>query len=142
MQPLAPDYLAEVAGHLGFLSAFLGGFAATFLATLLVASSTKRVTGWIIVSAAFAACLFVIAVVGSVTLKIVLHPEVPSSFVSGSAVTNARVVSALAFVLGLYALLLSVGLSGWIRSRNTGIATSLAAFMGVVVVSWAIVGFG
>lgn len=42
------------------------------------------------------------------------------------------------FVLGIYPNLLSLGLSGWIRSRARGIVTSTAAFLSAAVV-WAFV---
>jgi small-conductance mechanosensitive channel len=142
MQTLPLDYLAEIARQIAFLSAFLGGFAATSLATLVVANCPKRVVGWTIGCVAFSASGFVIAVIASVMLAVVLHPNAPSNVAASSSVTHARVVSVLAFALGIYALLLSLGMSGWIHSRRTGIATSLAAILGGVVVTWAILGFG
>lgn len=141
VQALPSDYLLEIARQLAFLSAFLGGFAATFLATLLVAGPADRMAGWTIGSAATAACAFIVAVIVSVTLTIVLHPSVPANVVAGSSVNAARVASTLSFGVGVYALLLSVGLSGWIRSPRSGRVTSLAAGIGIALVSWALAGF-
>lgn len=140
MQTLPLDYLAEIARQIAFLSAFLGGFAATFLATMLAGNSPKRVAGWTIGCIAFSASGFVIAVIASVMLAVVLNPNAPSNVATGSSVAHARVISTLAFALGIYALLLGLGISGWIRSRRTGIATSLAAILGGVVVTWALAG--
>jgi len=141
VQALPLDYLAEIARQIAFLSAFLGGFAATFLATLLAANSPKRVAGWTIGCVAFSASWFVIAVIASVMLAVVLHPNAPSNVAASSSVTHARVTSALAFTFGIYALLIGMGMSGWIRSRRTGIATLLAAILGGIVVTWAVLGF-
>ncbi len=141
MQPLPADYLAEISRQFAFLSAFLGGFAATFLATLLVIDSPKRVVNWVVGGAALAACGFVVAVIASVMLTVVLHPGAPLNVREGSSVEAARVVSALGFGVGVYALLFSVGLSGWVRSRESGIATTAAATAGLLLVSWAILGF-
>jgi hypothetical protein len=44
MEPLSPVYLSAIAAQTGGLSAFLGGFAATFLGTLL-ALNVKGRTG-------------------------------------------------------------------------------------------------
>ena len=142
MQSLPDSYLIELARQMAFLGAFLGGFAATFLATLLVVDSSKRIAGWVIVSSATAACSFVVAVIASVMLTIVLHPDVPSNISSGSSVGTARIVSSLGFGAGVFALLTSIGLSGWVRSRQTGIATSVISFVGLILVSWALGGFG
>ena len=141
MQTLSNSYLAEISRQLAFLSAFLGGFSATFLATLLVVASSKRVADWVVGSAATAACSFVVAVVASVMLTIVLHPDVPSNVASGSSIGTARIVSTLGFGIGVIALLVSVGLSGWVRSRQSGIATSVVSFISLVLVLWALGGF-
>lgn len=142
MQPLPLDYLAKIAQQIAFLSAFLGGFAATFLATLLAVSSPKKIAEWTIGCAAFSAVGFIIAVTGSIMMTVVLHPAAPSNVLKSSSVTHARLISFLAFSVGIYTLLCSMGLSGWIRSRRTGMITSIAALMGVVIVTWAFVGFG
>lgn len=132
MQPLAPEYLAEIARQIGALSAFLGGFAAAFFATLLALGSPRRTASWAIASAAFAAVAFVVAVVASTKLVIVLHPLAPANAGPGGA---ARTLMALGFVLGTYALLLSIGLSGWLRSRRMGLVTSALAVGAALLVT-------
>jgi hypothetical protein len=131
----------EISRQLAFLGAFLGGFAATFLATLLVVDSSRRVADWVIGSAAAAACSFVVAVIASVTLTVVLHPEAPANVSASASIGAARVIATLGFGVGIYALLASVGLSGWIRSRRTGLGTSAAAAVGLVLASWGLAGF-
>lgn len=140
-QAIPAEYLAELSRQIAFMSAFLGGFAATFLATLVVSDSPKRFAGWTIGCVAFSACGFVVAVVASVMLVVVLNPNAPSNVVASSSVNQARMVSVLAFTLGIYALLATVGLSGWLRGRRTGLATSIMAFLGMALVTWATAGF-
>jgi len=142
MQTLPPEYLSELARQFSFLSAFLGGFAATFFVTLLVADSPKRCADWSLRCAATATSSFVVSAVSFVMLLMVLNPEVPANVRSASSIDHARVVGFLGFMLGVYALLASVGISGWIRSRRLGLVTSISAGVGVVLVSWAAVGFG
>jgi hypothetical protein len=43
--------------------------------------------------------------------------------------------------LGMYGLLLSLGLTGWIRSRPTGIVTTAVAAVSALVATWAMAGF-
>ena len=140
MRNLPPDYLAEIARQLAFVSAFLGGFAATFLATLLVADAPGKVAGWTIGSAALSSAAFIVAVSASVMLVIVLHPDAPDNITTNASISGARAFSVLGFMVGIYALLLGLGLSGWIRSRSVGIATSLAASCAAVVVTWVVAG--
>ena len=141
MQLLSSNYLVELAQQISFVSAFLGGFSATFLATLVVSDSSKKSTDWSIGCSAFAASCFIVAVISSVMLTVVLHPEAPSNANAESSINIARAVSTLGFVLGVYSLLASVGVSGWIRSRRTGLLTSTFSGLGVFFVTWAMLGF-
>ncbi|MFW2341660.1 hypothetical protein [Brevundimonas sp.] len=141
MKELSPAYLAALAVQLGSLSAFLGGFSATFLGTLLAWRIGGRTASLSIGFAVSASVAFIVTVVASTALVAVLHPEAPSAAASaGSGV--ARVLLVLSFLLGLYSLLVSLALSGWARSRRTGMTTSLAAGLGIVLVTMLVIGVG
>lgn len=137
---LSPVYLSAIAAQTGGLSAFLGGFAATFLGTLLALNVRGRTASTAIGFAAVSSVAFIVAVVGSTAVVAALHPEGPGFGASSSGGTQA--VMTLAFLLGLYALLIALGLSGWSRSRNTGLATSIAAGLGVLLVTGMVVSIG
>lgn len=140
MDALAPAYLIALATQIGGLSAFLGGFAATFLGTLLMKSHRSRVATVAIGFAAASSVAFIVAVVASTVLVAVLHPQAPVTAASAASPDGARAALALTFFLGLYALLVSLALSGWTRSHRTGWVTSIAALLGVVLVTWLVVG--
>jgi len=91
MQELAPERLAEIAKQI----AFLGGFSAAFLGSLLVASSHRRATAWAIASAAAAAVPFIVVVVGATTLLMALSPSAPANVARATSLTSARVVTVL-----------------------------------------------
>ncbi len=141
MNELSPVYLSALAVQIGGLSAFLGGFAATFLGTLLALGLKGRTASLSIGFAVTSAVGFIAAVVASTALVALLHPDAPDAVAEASA-AGPRAVMALTFLLGLYALLLSLGLSGWSRSRGTGLTTSIAAGIGIVVVTTMLVGIG
>jgi hypothetical protein len=141
MQTLSPEYLAEIGRQLAFLSAFLGGFAATFLGTLLTAAPGRRQACWAAGSAAVAAAAFVVTVISATALAIVLNPGAPAGMSSAAAITRARGIAGLSFIVGIYSMLLSLGLSGWIRSRALGMTTSISSFLAGVIATWAIAGF-
>ena len=142
MQPLAPEYLAELGRQIATLSAFLGGFAAAFYGTLLMADRSHRIAGWAAGSAAIAAAAFVVAVVAATMLVIALHPGAPRIGARGGQGGFERVVAAVTFFMGIYALLASLGLSGWLRSRRLGIATSLGALVAAGLVTAVTVSVG
>lgn len=139
MEPLSPVYLSDIASQTGGLSAFLGGFSATFMGALLALGARGRAASLTIGFAAVAAVAFIVAVVGSTAVVAALHPAAPGS--SGGA-GGPQAIMALAFILGLYALLAALGLSGWNRSRNTGLATSIAAGLGALLVTGMVVSIG
>lgn len=141
MYELAPAYLVELARQTAFLSAFLGGFAGILLQMLLPTPGHGRVVATAAGFAAAAGVAFIVALTASTMLTAVLHPDAPAFVADSRGVATARIVSTGMFLLGLYALLASLGLSGWIRSRATGLTTSLCAGVGVVFVTWAMFGF-
>lgn len=91
--------------------------------------------------AVVSAVSFIAAVVASTALVAVLHPDAPAAVKTASS-GGARALMSLAFLLGLYALLVSLGLSGWTRSRGTGLTTGIAAGLGIVLVTTMLVGIG
>jgi hypothetical protein len=140
MEPLSPVYLSAIATQTGGLSAFLGGFAATFLGTLLALNVRGRTGSLAIGFSVTSSVAFIVAVVGSTATVAALHPDGPAGRVASAGF--AQVVMSLGFALGLYALLISLGLSGWSRSKGTGWTTSIAAGLGVILVTGMVVSVG
>ena len=134
MEPLSPVYLSALALQIGGMSAFLGGFAATFLGTLLAVRAKGRIATVAMTFAAVSAVALIVAVVGSTGVYSALHPEAPGGTAQVEQVLWIRVTMALSFLLGVLSLLTSLGLSGWLRSRATGLGTSIAAGIGVVLI--------
>lgn len=141
MLDLHPDYLAELARQLAFISAVLGGFAATFFGTLLAATATSRTANWATGSAGVAAVCFVCSAVVTAFIATGLHPSAPPALgvVAGGGVPRA--LGGLCLIAGVYALLVSVALGGWLRSRAVGVTTTSASVLGAVLVTWAFLGF-
>ena len=118
MQELAPAYLSDLAAQIGYLSAFLGGFAATLLGVLLFADKRPAVTLVAIALATAAAAAFIVSVIASTQLIAALHPAAPANVASVGASPTARLLAFVSFAAGVYALLGSIGVAGWIRRRR------------------------
>jgi hypothetical protein len=138
MPPVSAEFLAEMGRQIAALSAFLGGFAATFFGILLQSSDSRRLVGWAAGAAAVASASFILAVIAGTSLALVLHPGAPSGIAKSTFIPQVRTLILIAFTCGIYSILLSLGLSGWIRSRQLGIVTSVAAFVSAVIV-WLLV---
>ena len=130
-----PEFIAEIARQIAAVSAFLGGFAATFLGILLQSQSPRRTVGCAAGAAAVASALFMIAVVAGTGVALAVNPAAGPNFATAEFVPWARRVFLFSFALGVYSNLLSLGLSGWIRSRWLGIVTSTAALLAAIVMS-------
>ena len=139
VEKLAPEYLTEIGRQIAGLSAFLGGFAATFLGTLLSTRSPRWQAGWAAGCAAIAAASFAVAVICATMLAVILHPSAPARIRESADLGMTRAIAGLAFLLGMYAMLGSLGLSGWIRSRPLGVVTSIAAAAATALATWAAV---
>ena len=125
------SYVVAVAEQLSFVSAFLGGISATILVTIVVFTSPKKSASWIVSSSAFAACSLLVAVVASWRLTIMLHPDFPMP-------VNTTVVNVLwngmliGYSLGFLSLIVSIGLSGWLRTKKSGFITTAIASIAVI----------
>jgi hypothetical protein len=135
MGAMKPEFTAEIAKEVAAMSAFLGGFAATFVGILLQSSESRRHVTWAAAAAALAAASFIVAVIAGTLLGLVLNPQAPSEFATPEFSPWAFHVLVVAFAVGIYSNLLSLGLSGWIRSRTLGIITSLAALAAAAIIS-------
>lgn len=141
MVELPPGYLLELSRQMGFLAAFLGGFSGILLQLLLPAKRPPRVVATAIGFTITAAVAFIVTLTASTMIGAVLHPEAPAYVADSPGLGRARAVLTLSFMLGLYALLVSLGLSGWIRSRATGLTTGILAGIGLLMVTWGVAGF-
>ncbi len=134
VQPEHAQFIGEIARQLASVCAFLGGFAATFLGILLQSTSTRRHVGWAAGAAAIASVSFMIAVIAGTLVALALHADAPEGFAAPAFLPWARAVLIISIGLGVHANLLSLGLSGWIRSRALGTVTSTAALLSAVLV--------
>ncbi len=133
MTKLTPEYIVAVGEQLSFVSAFLGGISATILVTIVVFTSPKISVNWIVSSSSLAACSLLIAVVASWRLMILLHPEIPFPISVDAFIIRILWFGMLAgYALGFMSLLVSIGLSGWLRSKRNGIITSVVALTAMI----------
>jgi hypothetical protein len=141
MQELSPAYLLEIARTIGNVSAFLGGFAATFIAALLSGKFESRAAVITIAMGTTAAVLLIVAVLATTMLVTILHPEVPTQVLESSSISFGRIIAFLSFILGIYLLLASLGVSGWIQSKTLGRITTIVSLIGFILVTMIITGF-
>jgi hypothetical protein len=121
--------LVERTQQLILLSAFLGGFSATFLAAILTIEAKKKVTDWIVCISAASSCCFIVAAVTNIAL--VNGLQIEESLVT---LSRLKIISSLGMISGIFALLICIGLSGWIRNRKIGLVTASFALIATIIV--------
>lgn len=142
MDQISTAYVASAAIQLGSISAFLGGFAATFLATLLIVRHRSRAAAATIGLSAAAAVGFIVCVVGSTSVSAGLHPEAPGGAGTREYLARAEALMTLGFMVGVLALLAAIAASGWLRSRPMGWTTTLLSAVGLAAVIYLTVRVG
>ena len=128
------EYTIELYRQFSFLAAVLGGFAITFMGTLLTLDAKEKVVARAIWVSAFAATFLIVSTFTSVvTLLDVIRLNISAfDFSDWPANTlRAKVIADVTSFTGMYALLIAIGISGWIRDKRTGIITSFFAFVGL-----------
>ncbi len=131
-----PEYLQYLYEQIASIAAVLGGFSITTLAVLLTAAPNRSIASWAAAASGVAAGLLT----GTTFLASILASDALKTNATTFSDLNASVqplvsIVSLSFLIGFYMLLLSLGMAGWIRSQRTGIATTVAAAVGALLVT-------
>jgi len=129
--------MAEAYRQIAFVSSVLGGFAFLFFAAILPAPATHRSAPWAAGTALAAAIGLLTVTLGS-TFSAAALANLPVGASSPPAIAGHHRALSLMFLGSLYMLLVSFGVSGFIRSRRMGQITVALAVAGAMAVAWAI----
>ena len=141
MEPTATS-LGELFRQIAFISAVLGGFSFSFLSVLLNAEREKRILDWSAGFSIVAAACFVVSTFAATSGAIYLAAQ--SEVITGTlprplaAIYNPMI---FAFVVGVFGLILSLGLSGWMRSKAMGIVSSVTAAFALIAAIYIVILF-
>lgn len=121
--------MEESIKQLALISSVLGGFSFTFLSAILAISTSKKIKFWLILSLMIASVSFLLAALGWTMMDFGQHT-------SDTQAHHQTLVKLL--LLGLISIILSLGLSGWLHDKRTGLATCVIALLSVVVLFFGI----
>jgi hypothetical protein len=126
--------MAELYRQFAFVSSVLAGFAFTFYGTLLVAAREHRAGAWAAFLALAASVAFLPVTLGMTfgAVRAVNQPRELS--ISTLAADPQIALLSMLFLAGVVFLLGSFGVSGWMRSRGLGIATTSLSLIGALAV--------
>lgn len=124
--------MSQLFEQLGFISAILAGFAFTFVASLLTLRVTSRMYTWAFSGALLASFSLMLGSVAAVLASL----GVASNHLDEQRTMTLLAVVSQSFLVGIFALVLAFGCSGWLHSRRVGqIATILSVLTAVTLVA-------
>lgn len=100
--------------QLALVSSVLGGFSFTFLSAVLLFSTDKKVKFWLIIGFMIASMCFLLSALGWSMIDLNDPTDSNQSH-------HQNLVKLL--LLGLISIILSLGLSGWLSNKRTGMVT-------------------
>jgi hypothetical protein len=131
---LSTEVYAEICKQEAFISALVAGFSFAFLGALLVSSIKSRIIDWLIsLSIISIAGLLVCALAWTLTAS-------RMAFYNGSNPGQVQQVYidmhqklSFIFILSFFLFLISLGLSGWVRSRKLGIISIIISLITIII---------
>ena len=137
MMELSNEYLNSLAQQLIFISAFLGGFSATILGTLIVSDNRSKYFRIMVVSSALAAMCFVVTLFGMTSIIFQTTDGYPLA-VDTPGLVVIRLIAIFTMLIGLISFTVCIASSGWLISKKIGrftTAIGVIAFILIVLMS-------
>ena len=130
---LSTETYAEICKQSAFISALVAGFSFAFLGAMLISSVKNRIINWVISFSILAiAGLLICSLAWTLSAsRMALYGGSNITLVPQSFIDLHQKLS-LIFILSFFSFLITLGLSGWIRSRNLGIISSVISLMSTI----------
>ena len=132
MLELQPEYLNKIANQLIVICSLLSGFSIAVMANLLVVKSEERIMGYILKVTTVAASCFLITLFAMTKLLMMTTEGYPFKIASGD-LDLPKIVGFGSFILGIFSLSLLIALSGWTKSKRTGVFTTVVGVITLIM---------
>ncbi|PIB34513.1 hypothetical protein BFP72_03350 [Reichenbachiella sp. 5M10] len=114
------------------MSVFLGGFSIALTANLLISESKTRLSNIILKLATTSSGGFLTTVFAMTNILMATTEGYPS-VVTQSGLNTPRIIGFLGYLVGVFSLLTIIGLSGWTKSKGTGIFTTVVSVITLIL---------
>ena len=132
MAELPFEYWNKLSSQFILISVFLGGFSIAITANLLISKSKTRLYGVILKLATMSSGGFLTAVLAMTNIIMVTTAGYPGE-VTQSELNTPRIIGLLGHLVGVVSLLTIIGLSGWTKSKGTGIFTTVVSLITLIL---------
>ncbi len=126
------DRIAEVLRQFAFVSAVLGGFGFAYIGALLTAVRDSRAASWSAAVGIVASVVLLLTMFGSTSGAVYVLMSAATEYPAPPGPVGALWTPiTVGLFLGPLLLFVSLGMSGFVRSRRLGYVTAGAATLGV-----------
>ena len=126
MAELPFEYWNKLSSQFILISVFLGGFSIAVTANILISKSESRLLNIILKLATTSAGGFLTTVFAMTNILLATTEGNPSD-VTHSELNTPRIIGLVGYLAGVFSLMAIIGLSGWTRSKGTGIFTTVVS---------------
>ena len=134
MIEISLEFLHKIAEQIILISSLLAGFSIAVVANFLISETKGRLMKNIMLFATTAASFFLIALF-SMTNIIMKTTEGYPFKVSAEDLIFPKLIGMLSFLLGIISLITMISLSGWTKSKNMGLFTTVIGLLSLILIS-------
>lgn len=127
------EYWNQLASQLILTSALLGGFSIAIVANLIISDSESRILRIMLKIATIASGCFLTSLFALQSIYMKTTEGYPFE-VEASDITFPQNIGASSFMLGIVALCVILSLSGWTKSKRTGIFTTIIGVLTLIAI--------
>lgn len=133
MLELEAEYLNTIANQLIVISSLLSGFSIAVMANLLVTNSENKFSNSILKVTTVAAACFLVTVFSMTKIVMMTTEGYPLKFENGD-LNFPKIIGFTSFLLGVVTLSVLIALSGWTKSKKTGIFTTIIGILTFITI--------
>lgn len=128
------EYWNSIANQMILISSLLSGFSIAIVANLLVHEKNNRLTNRILKTATISAGCFLVTVFAMTKISMITTPGGYYKNIVENDLLIPRIFGMVTFIIGLFALTTLIALSGWTKSKKTGIFTTVIGVLTLILI--------
>ncbi|MEP2057971.1 MAG: hypothetical protein ABJJ05_09205 [Maribacter litoralis] len=122
------EYLNTISNQLIIISSLMSGFSIAILANLLIDKTDSKIATYLfrftsVAAGCFLVTVFALTKIIKMTTKGYQYETTAEDFVFTSGLASTT------FIIGICTLCIVIALTGWIKSKKTGIFTTIVGFL-------------
>jgi hypothetical protein len=133
MVEMSFEYWNKLADQIIVISSLLGGFSIAVVANLLVSDASSRLSKNIMKAAVLAASFFLISIFAMTKVLMMTTDGFPLK-ATEEGIKISSLVGGMTLILGIMSLITLIALSGWTKSKQMGIFTTVVGIFSFILI--------